>query len=205
MAILDSCEYFRFHCLRANREHVVAAVRAGLEASGIVHLYDASEGPVDVRRVCRSRASAQDQRVQRVLFFAPRAASGWTIQFTNMVDGWTTLTHALSRDLGCLAYEFALCHSSVEWPLHRFARVEAGRDTRIVQVLKDDPEWVFWQRGDPLPEEVPTEYTARLRRKRLTREAVIRLATRLGFRIQDDVFWTSDETGTYFETREARP
>jgi hypothetical protein len=57
---------------------------------------------------------------------------------------------------------------------------------------------MFFEKGDPLPEEEPRRYLDRRVSRRLSREYVLALSRALGFPVDDDRYWTSDEPAAYF-------
>jgi hypothetical protein len=55
--------------------------------------------------------------------------------------------------------------------------------------MKDDNQWVFFEKGPTQPFEDPSHYTHCRKRDRLNREILVQYLKKLGIHIDDPKFW----------------
>lgn len=55
-----------------------------------------------------------------------------------------------------------------------------------------DPQWVFYEDGEPLEFENTELYKQRLKRKRFNKEIILKYVHYLGWDIMDERFWRTD-------------
>jgi hypothetical protein len=133
----------------------------------------------------------------RVLLFRSTLNPDVTTMVSNFQDGWMTLGFRISRDGRCRVHQFKTSTRAAEWKMHSIRVIDHGEERRVVMSLQD-PRWKFFEKGTPLREEETSRYSDRRVSKRLTHDYVVGLARRLGFPIDDDAYWTSNEPATYF-------
>ncbi len=119
--------------------------------------------------------------VRKVILFSPGETSSWTAMSANLEDGWATLGVVLSKQLDCCVWRFALDDGRGEYPLRKIDVVCSGQTRRVVQVLREDDGWKWFQKGEPLPGEDVDAHEHRRVSERLTNEAVVKVATSNGF------------------------
>jgi hypothetical protein len=118
---------------------------------------------------------------RKAIFLEPVETSGWTAMVANLDDGWATLGVVLSKELECCVWRFALDDGQSEYPLRKIDVVCSGQTRRVVQVLREDDGWKWFQKGEPLPGEDADAYERRRVSDRLTNDAVVKVATSSGF------------------------
>ena len=73
-----------------------------------------------------------------------------------------------------------------------------GVRERSVMVMRDSDKWVFFEKGQLEEFEEPELYGRRLKRERLDRVALLRYLKRLGFDLNDPLFWSTAQPCTLF-------
>ena len=132
------------------------------------------------------------------MIWEPTTNPGYSVGITNLQDGFYTLFNIATIELNCRAVLLGASDSSVTWPIYSFYILEDGRQRRVVQSLRDsNNRWEFYESGEPLPFEEVDAYKERLKRKRLSRERIIRYAEAMGFPIAENHFWDSDKKAFY--------
>lgn len=125
-----------------------------------------------------------------------------TILITNLGDGWQTLGYIGSKRSGCRCWQFTVCQN-VRYHRNAMTLIEKGADRRVVYA-QHDPQWVFFERGTPLPIEDVARYHNPKVSERVTRDYVVSLAEKAGFPLRDDSFWRTDDSNLYFCDRPHR-
>jgi hypothetical protein len=137
----------------------------------------------------------------RVLIFSP-VPDQFALFTANLEDGWSSLAYLSSRDLRTQALTLKFCSDTLAYPARSLTLYEHGRTIRRVHVLRED-KWLFYQEGEPIPQEDTSTYGNRLIRTRLSNEQLAKLATRFGVNLE-----TGEELvgpGVIFEQDRERP
>jgi hypothetical protein len=138
---------------------------------------------------------------RRVMLFHPELTPGRTAFFANLEDGWQTMVYSLAKKLGCECLRLTSSTESDGYPQNSFSLIQSGVPIRTLMAGKDDRGWEFFEDGDPLPIEDPSHYQRRRIRDRLNRDIIVGYANKLGWPIDEDDFWTSQESAVYFVER----
>lgn len=100
-----------------------------------------------------------------------------------------------------------LCHAS---EYGRVITVRLDSDVRDIEILENreavryvrvmkDPRWDFYEEGEPFPFEDTSKYGIKPIRSRLTDEMVLNYCKELGYDIQSEDFYESDEKAISYE------
>lgn len=198
MRVIEGYRHIFFTCVPRPLPAVQAAVLEVLAGVSVLSFRE-NVRAMGLEDIYTDEPPAGARHPSSVMLFAPRTSPGCTVLFANAQDGWMTLTVSTSKKLAGPFYSLDLGSDRVEWPMYRLAVRENGEDIRCMHVMKDSDRWVFYQKGDPIPEEDVTMYQKRRVRDRMTREYLVGVAERLGFPVADDSFWRSDIEAVYFE------
>jgi hypothetical protein len=197
MRTIEDYDKPRFSVLLADMETVLRAVRgtdaAHPESTGL----EVTEGEADLGRVYVGKPQSGGSRPATALVFSPRGREDVTVVFSDLTDGWITLTYWMTKHAPCQAWVFRAARPTVEWPLLGYEHIDSGESKRVVQLIRDDPRWEFYQRGHPVPEEDTSRFTAKPKKARLRYEDVLDLAERLGYPVRSPAFWTSSKPGVF--------
>lgn len=111
----------------------------------------------------------------------------YTLVESNVAEGIPALASNLAR----AHPEFTIIHvrsapeSGAEWPCQWISIYRPGEEKRLVRVMKDYNGWDFYEVGKPVEGEQPDRYSARLKKKRFTREDIVRILACYGVEIDD--------------------
>jgi hypothetical protein len=180
--------------------HPVAETTGGVEE--VLRSFSADRNVVSSRLApesLRIPEQAHNQACQAVTVWEPKATPGSTMLVANLTDGWSSLVHTTATrfSLTCAMVRVSLPHDP--WPIVELAYLLGGAERRFLRVMKDDPRWQFFERGDPLPFEEPSYYARRRIRDRLPRDLLFKYLTMLGWDPTDAGLWQS--TSSVWEIR----
>jgi len=122
-----------------------------------------------------------------------------TILSANFQDGWNSLGYYISPELSIQVSIFAINRLDTEYPRNAFTLLWNNETVRHVSAMKDDPRWVFYEKGEIQPFEDPSLYKKRRVKDRLPPEAVIKIAENLGLDIDTEEFVLGKKEGVMFK------
>lgn len=100
-----------------------------------------------------------------------------------------TLAHILGTKYAHELYRFRILISEKKWPACSLTYYKNGKELRIIQALKDDPDWVFFEKGEPLEIESISYYRKRRIKYRFNETVLVEYAERLGWNLQEEKNW----------------
>ena len=121
----------------------------------------------------------------RFILFEPIGNPGTTICYTNMSNGWGEVFDGNSQSLGFKVYHCRICDEQMD--AYHFACFD-GLQKRYL-LCYQDPQWVFYEEGEPLKFENVELYKSRLKKNRLNKEILLQYLNCLGWNIMDENFW----------------
>ena len=178
--ILEHREFVAFSCFDADLFSVEATVDHVLQGDTFTKHWEELKLPEQPYRA-----------PMQGTFWAPRSAQGKTALVAQLEDGWQTLCRLIATKGAVRTLVVRASSRHAEWPVVDFQYYEDSVPKRCVRAMKDDSKWDFFQQGEALAEEDPYRYRARRIRDRLTSEDVSSLATKLGWPVSDEGFWSS--------------
>lgn len=124
----------------------------------------------------------------RFILFEPICNIGTTICYTNLSNGWGEVFDGRASSLGFKAYHCRICDE--QYAAYHFDCFD-GTKKRYV-LCYQDPQWVFYEEGEPLEFEDVELYKSRLKKNRLNREIILKYLKRLGWDIMNENFWSTE-------------
>ena len=87
-------------------------------------------------------------RVQFILY-APRSNPHTTIVYANIMDGYVGLMESVSKKFGMEYYNISICDGKGQWmEAYHFHYYSSTKSRHIL--CYQDPQWVFYEEGEPL-------------------------------------------------------
>ena len=134
-----------------------------------------------------------------VVLWEPIGKKSHTIFMANFSDGWFTLANILGVRFKHELYRLRISDPKSEWPVWSFEYFLEGKEVRVIQVLKDDPSWEFYERGDILPFENLGYYKRRIIKERFNKDILIEYMKAVGWDLLDESFWLPSSTSYSIE------
>lgn len=136
-------------------------------------------------------------KYSKMVLWSP--TDGQTVMSGSQSDGFLTIGYILSRRFGydivriCLTTDLDNRINDEEIYQCRYFHYlgKSDSDERLVRVMQD-PRWVFFEMGEPLPFEQTEKYTERIKKKRLTNDMILDYAEAMGYDVRNPDFWKSD-------------
>src|SRR5688572_12361993 len=203
MSLIDSYSQIGVSCFSAPLSKVRDCVQERLAAFGLRWPFHISTAPAQPRRIYELSPPAGGAHATRIMLFSPSLAPDTTAMLVNLADSWSSLVFNVSKHLPCKAFRFDMGSEQEEWPAYRVTVWDKGEVIRWVHLLRDSHAWQFWQKGRPLRGEDKSAYTKSRTKERMSREGVVRIATKWGFPIGDDRFWESRTEAVYIEQEQS--
>jgi hypothetical protein len=137
----------------------------------------------------------------KCLIWQPQAIDFDLVVFlSSMTDGWPTLLNKYfsihKRETICLG----LSDKQTNFPFYNF-EYRNNYNNRIVQAMKDDSKWEFFESGSLLPFEDEINYKKRKIFDRLNNDIINDYLLKNGIDICEDDFWKSKEMAVEFITK----
>jgi hypothetical protein len=123
-----------------------------------------------------------------------------TVFLTTFPDGWPTLINNYFSKYQREIISTVLCDTKTEFPFYNF-EYKNKTEERIIQAMKDDKKWEFFEKGLALPFENKEYYEKRKISDRLNNEIIDEYLKKSGIDICDINFWKSRGNAIEFETR----
>lgn len=145
--------------------------------------------------------SISEFSVSKVLIWQPVSIDFDLVAFTtNMSDGWQGLLRGYSDDYKRKIIRIFLSDPNITYPAYKF-EVMTIDSMRLVQVIKDIPNWQFFQKGNILPFEESSNYKKRRISDRLNNFIIDNYLKRNGIDISVEDFWKSKGIAIEFSTK----
>jgi hypothetical protein len=192
---IDDYLELEFTCIDAGLDPVRDAVREWA-VEKYAGTYEERVGPVDRSAVRAAGPGSTAQAGSRLMLFRSVLCRNWTTVVGSGEEGGMALGERLGAQLRCRVVQFGVWGSPTEGG-YSLRTIDRGEQTSIVTSRVDGSgRWRFSQRGGlPVGRAPPDARRGGIRR--CSREYVLVLARDLGFPVDDDRYWTSDEPATY--------
>ena len=124
------------------------------------------------------------------ILYSPSCAPESTIFYTNLSDGWNHFAqHYLIKHNHWETYFTSInIADDIVYPSFQFFKY-GGNSERFL-ICQKEPNWVFYQEGEPLPFEDIERYKRRLKRERVDAALLLKYMRAAGWNLEDDSFWT---------------
>lgn len=151
-----------------------------------VNKVDENEEPLDEYYIQQYGAS----KVQFILF-SPKSNPHTTIMYANIMDGYVNLIKYVSKKCEMEFYNISICDGKEQWMEAYHFHYYNSKNSRHILCYKD-PQWVFYEDGEPLEFENVELYKLRLKKKRLNKEIILQYLNHLGWNLLDENFWRTE-------------
>jgi hypothetical protein len=142
-----------------------------------------------------------DSETAQVLLWQPVSIGFDLVVFlSNISDGWQTLINSYFDEHKHQIIRVRLSDSAKHYPAYLFEYMTQSNH-RIIQALKDDDGWDFYQSGAILSLENETNYRKRKIADRLNSDIIIEYLKNDGIDINVENFWTSKGDAVEFSTK----
>lgn len=131
-------------------------------------------------------------RVKCLLWESKSINFEMVVFLTNMPDGWLTLLNLYFKRYKHEIIRIALSDSGNKFPFYLYEQIQEDNH-RIIQVLKEDSEWKFFQRGSLLPFENSIFYKKRRIADRLNNGIIKQYLRKNKIDIDNLNFWRSND------------
>ena len=138
-------------------------------------------------RICDMLTPLYSPTQIQLILFSPSNNDHTTICYTNLENGWAGYFEGNSKQLDFEMFHCRICDIPYEAYFFHYVYKEYKRHVLCYQ----DPNWVFYQDGLPLPFEDTNLYVSKIKKKRLNREIIINYLKYNGWDIEDEKFWHS--------------
>lgn len=141
----------------------------------------------------------------KCLIWQPQSIESDLVVFlSSMTDGWPTLLNKYfslhKRETICAV----LCDKQSKFPYYNFEYKSEDSD-RIIQAMKDEFKWEFFENGPLLPFENELYYQKRKIEDRLNNDIINEYLQNNGIDISKDDFWKSKQMAVEFFTKLGSP
>ena len=132
----------------------------------------------------------------KFLLFAPQSNPHTTIMFANIMDGYTSLIKYVSRIYNNMEYYTISISDGTSQMMNAYHFQYYAQSKQRHILCYQDPQWVFFEDGEPLWFEDVTHYKQRLKKNRLNKSIILEYLKSLGWEIDKEDFWLPS-TGFY--------
>ncbi len=131
----------------------------------------------------------------KFILFSPKSNPKTTIFFANVSNGWPEIFEGYYKELNFEIYYFLIHEERYE--AYHFCYFHSDKKRNIL--CYQDPKWVFYEEGIPLPLEDTDLYKSKNKRDRLNKCIIMRYLQRAGWNIEDKNFWHTNRTVYLYE------
>jgi hypothetical protein len=161
--------------------------------------FQRSIGHLDLARIYEIEPPAGGAHLFKVLLYSSESSPGDSVLITNVADGWNSLCHLIEKEHRAYQIQIISTGADIEFPQNRLETWMDGESKRVVMVMRDSDNWIFFQKGRQEPFEDTELYKARTKRKRLDREIIIEYMKLAGYDLTNDSFWRTSGEAIYYE------
>ncbi len=196
MTTIGDYDFLVIALFNATLKRVVNTTEKILQESSIE--FNNEKRQLELAWVYRKSPPAGGAHATRSLFYEPETVTGTTAIIANLEDGWMTMCNLLAKQI---PGQHLLARTAIdtEYPVTDFEIWKNGESARYVQALREEPNWVFFERGEVQAFEEPSNYKKRLIKNRLNRDILISYIAKLGWDLTNPVFWCSKAGAFHLE------
>lgn len=137
----------------------------------------------------------------KCILWQPESISGnLTVFLTTINDGWYTLVNKFFSLYETKYLRIQLSDNNNLFPKYFFEYTDSN-NKRVIQVLKDDPKWQFFSKGNVIKFEDELYYQKRKIRERLNNDIIHEYLLKNNINITEDNFWKSKQNAAEFITK----
>jgi hypothetical protein len=127
----------------------------------------------------------------KFLLFSPKSNPHTTIMFANIIDGYVNLIKYVSKQCDLEYYNISIFDDSQSQMMssYHFHYHSQYRERHLL--CYQDPQWVFFEEGEPLWFENISYYKQRIKKNRLNKSIIIEYLKSLGWDVNNEIFWLS--------------
>jgi hypothetical protein len=192
---IDKFTYLVFNCIEGRLEKVFEEFQQIIDKFDETWIFNRAD--LNIEQIYFPAPPHGGAQYIEFVLWEPAIQKGSTICMVNSRCGWAHFIRKYSQYYKRPCQHIAFSNQYDDYPAFFFYYHEHGKRQRIIQALKDDPKWVFYQEGEPLPFENLSHYKKRRIRDRLTRDIIIEYSKMLGWDIEDENFWKSNKLAIY--------
>ncbi len=130
-----------------------------------------------------------------VTIWEPSVKKNSTMLMANFSDGWFTLVQILGTKYQHELYRLRLSKPESKWPVYSMTYFKNGSEVRVIQSLKDEPRWQFFERGEVLSFENPEYYKKRRIKDRFNKEILLEYLSEAGWDLHNNKMWNPINIG----------
>jgi hypothetical protein len=161
------------------------------------------KGPLDIKKVYFPRPQRGGAEPMRVVIWSPLSQPDISAFYPNSSDGWSTLIQCLSDEGMPDSISIRSTRDGEKWSLQNIHYMSSGGQTkRLLQLIKEEDGFKFYQEGSPFDFE---NLTIKPRRRISTREDVLEFIGHLGIDLRDGKFWVTDRDAIYLYEQRVNP
>ena len=135
---------------------------------------------------------------QQFVLFSPKSNPHTTIMYANIMDGYVNLIEFVAEKCGMEYYNISICDGTSQMMEAYHFHYYSSAGCRHI-LCYQDPQWVFYEEGEPLEFENVELYKLRLKKKRLNKEIILQYLNHLGWNLWDENFWHTENVVYEFE------
>ena len=125
------------------------------------------------------------------ILYAPQNNPHTTIMYANIMDGYVNLIKYVAKKCGMEYYNVSIYDGTSQMmEAYHFHYYSSTKCRHIL--CYQDPQWVFYEDGEPLEFENVELYKLRLKKKRLNKEIILQYLNHLGWNLLDENFWRTE-------------
>lgn len=125
------------------------------------------------------------------ILYAPQNNPHTTIMYANIMDGYVNLIKYVAKKCGMEYYNVSIYDGTSQMmEAYHFHYYSSTKCRHIL--CYQDPQWVFYEDGEPLEFENVELYKLRLKKKRLNKEIILHYLNHLGWNLLDENFWRTE-------------
>lgn len=123
-----------------------------------------------------------------------------SVFLTNIPDGWPSIINKYYSQYKSEVFRAVFCDTDSEFPLYAF-EYKNKETIRVIQSMKEEKKWEFFEKGTMLPFENGSIYKKRRIADRLNNEIIYEYLLTNGIDILNDKFWNSKGMAFEFVTK----
>ena len=125
------------------------------------------------------------------ILYAPKSNPHTTIMYANIIDGYDKLINFVAKKCEMDYYKISIYDGTSQMMEAYHFHFYSSTKCRHILCYKD-PQWVFYEEGNPLDFENVELYKLRLKKKRLNKEIILQYLNCLGWNMLNENFWCAE-------------
>ncbi len=197
----DTHRFLAFTLVQSPLPQVDKAIETELDRIA-PHRFSRHLGKLQLLNLYETAPPPGGAHLYKIAIYSPCIAPDCTLIMTNLADSWSSLSYLVSKIVRSEQLLVISSEQDVRYPMNRFELWRNGQSARSVMVMRDSDKWVFYERGVAEPFEEPELYAQVQKRKRLTRDILLRYVKKAGWDVASPDFWTATGETVYYKKTE---